>query len=70
MRWFHNETRIRRLLEFSAYPWFYKIFSTKCYGAVQVLRNAFFIGLKRDENKIVVKLTTTKLHKQKKSRVT
>ena len=39
-------------------------------GAVHIIRHAFFICLKRDKNKIVVKLTTTKLHKQKKSRVT
>ena len=39
-------------------------------GAVHIMRYAFFICLKRDKNKIVVKLTTTKLHKQKKSRVT
>ena len=39
-------------------------------GAVHIIHHAFFICLKRDKNEIVVKLTTTKLHKQKKSRVT
>ena len=38
-------------------------------GAVYIIRHAFLICLKRDKNKIVVKLTTTKLQKQKKSRV-
>ena len=46
------------------------LFRDNCLGVVHIIRHAFFICLKRDKNKIVVKLTTKKLHKQKKSRVT